>query len=86
MQEDGAEELQSLVTQMVRDHGHMLTGDSLWMALGFKSAAAFRQARLREQVGVKIFKIKHRRGAFAYTADVAAWIYQAGRSEATPQS
>ncbi len=51
-----------------------MTNPHLWRALGFLSAAAFRQEKARGTVGVRIFKIPHRRGSFAFTQEVEQWI------------
>ncbi len=69
-------ELMILTEQLSRAHGQLLTGQSLWLNLGFKNSAAFRRAKARGVLGVKIFTIPNRRGSFATTRDVAAWLLQ----------
>lgn len=62
-------------------HGPLLSSGALIGALGFRTAAAFRQARRRGQVGVRTFRIDGRRGTFALTVDVARWlVFEAGRN------
>lgn len=69
-------ELTELTEQLSRVHGHLLTGRSLWQILGFKNSAAFRQAKSRGVLGVRVFTIPNRRGSFATTREVAAWLFQ----------
>jgi hypothetical protein len=69
-------ELKELTEQLLCEHGHLLTGQSLWRALGFKSSTAFRQAKSRDVIGVKLFNIPNRRGSFVTTRGVAEWLYQ----------
>ena len=57
----------------LNNQGPFMFGPTLWRNLGFQSAAAFRQAKARNQVGIRIFKIPHRRGSFAFTHDVIEW-------------
>jgi hypothetical protein len=44
--------------------------------LGFKSTDALRQARVRQRLPVPMFMIDGRRGWFASTETVAAWLEQ----------
>jgi hypothetical protein len=55
-------------------HGPLLGGPKLIAALGLASAAALRQARRRGSVAVPVFTLPKRRGFFALTRDVAAWL------------
>jgi hypothetical protein len=55
-------------------HGPMMTGESLRVALGYPSKAAFRQAVSRKTCPIPLFSIEKRRGKFALTKDVATWI------------
>lgn len=67
-----------LVTLLERDltqlHGPMMTGDALRLALGYPSKAALRQAIARKTTPIPVFGIEKRRGKFALTKNVAAWI------------
>ena len=49
-------------------------GRSLWRALGYVSAQAFRKAVRLGTVPVSTFTIEKRRGRFAKTCEVAQWI------------
>lgn len=60
--------------QLLERYGPLLSGAALHQALGFPSAAAMRQAAIRNQVGVRLFSIPNRRGKFALTRDVAQWL------------
>lgn len=74
-----------LMTQlMLERYGVMLGGKNLWRNLGFETAEAFRKAIARQQIPVALFELPHRRGRFALTCEVAAWLManrQAVRSE-----
>ena len=63
-----------LADELLKSSGPLLTRDDLWRTLGFVSSAAFRQAKARGQLGVKVFKVPERRGTFAFTSDVADWL------------
>jgi hypothetical protein len=55
-------------------HGPLMGGDALWKALGFASAAAFRQAKRRGHVTVPLFTLPKQRGLFALTREIADWL------------
>lgn len=57
-------------------HGPVLGGEDLARALGYRSQAAFRQARRRGQVDIALFSLPNRRGVFALTCVVATWLAQ----------
>lgn len=63
-----------LYDDMVARYGLLLTGKDLLQCLGFKNAAALRQARFRGHIGVPIFSLPNRKGVFAKTKDVAEWL------------
>lgn len=54
--------------------GPLMTGESLWRALGYPSSTAFAQARRRKRLPINVFQVENRRGHFGFTADVVAWI------------
>ena len=66
-----AEELKE---DLMKLYGPMIYGKVLYMALGYGSGDAFRQAVSRKSVPVPVFPIENRRGKFALTKDVALWI------------
>lgn len=61
---------------LMREHGPILSASVAAKVLGFKSTDALRQARIRRKLPVPMFTIEGRRGWFASTAKVAAWIEQ----------
>lgn len=80
MQESTADLASRLEQQLFEKHGPLLGGTALHEVLGFKSAAALRQAALRDQIGVKLFGIANRRGKFALTLHVARWLAECAMS------
>lgn len=74
----GLDSDEPLVTLLERDltqlHGPMMTGEALRLALGYSSKDAFRQAIARKTIPIPVFGIEKRRGKFALSKDVAAWI------------
>ena len=63
-----------LAEHLVDGSGPFPTGEALWKSLGFPSAAAFRKAKERGRLGVRVFKLPDRSGTFAFTQDVAEWL------------
>lgn len=70
-----------LVEQLYEDlrarNGPILGGADLAKAMGYRSLAAFRQARRRGQVEVVLFTLPNCRGVFALGLDVARWLADA---------
>lgn len=69
--------------ELERLHGPLFGGSLLIAALGHTNAASLRQARKRGQVAVPLFTLPKKRGFFALTRDVAAWL-AAARLNADP--
>lgn len=65
-----------LASQMLEQFGPTITGTDLYIALGFKTYAAFYRSLKRREVGVSVFNLPGRRGWFALTSDVATWLTQ----------
>ena len=63
-----------VVDSLATRHGPLLGGTALWHVLGYASARAFSKAVERNTVPVTTFHIPHRRGRFAMTHDVIAWL------------
>lgn len=59
---------------LLEQHGPLMHGRDLWLTLGYVSAQAFRSAVRKGTVPVSTFTITSRRGRFAKTLDVAAWL------------
>lgn len=55
-------------------HGPIIGGAALAKALGYASTAAFRQAFRRHTVPIEVFEVPNRKGKFALTKDVNAWL------------
>jgi hypothetical protein len=75
--------INALYEDLRSQHGPILGGADLSRALGYRSLAAFRQARRRGQVEVKLFSLPNRRGVFALGIEVAQWLAKASQSPAT---
>ena len=63
-----------LETELTQQHGPMMSGEHLRLALGYPSKDAFRQAYVRKTTPIPVFTIERRRGKFALTKDVATWL------------
>lgn len=66
--------LTRLNDELSRQYGSVLGSADLVKVLGYPSAGAFRMAMVRGTVPVPLFTIPHRRGHFALTLEVAAWM------------
>lgn len=64
----------SFAAELLRAHGELLSPAVLPAVLGFSSVDAYRRALARKKLPVPVFKIEHRRGHYAFTRDVAAWL------------
>lgn len=62
--------------RLLKQYGPTLTGNDLYVALGFKTYAAFYRVFCRGELGVRVFKLPGRRGWFASTLEVADWLMQ----------
>lgn len=74
-----------VASYLLEQHGPLMCGRSLWAALGYTSAQAFRRAVRAGSVPIKTFTLEHRRGRYAKTLDVVDWLANlaaADRSEA----
>ncbi len=63
-----------LTKKMLKEFGPLMGGEDLRRALGYRTAPAFARAVRLQTLGVHVFEIPGRRGRFALTADVAAWL------------
>ena len=61
-------------TWLLREYGPLLPAGATAKILGFKSTDALKKARLARRLPFEMFTISGRRGWFASTAVVAAWI------------
>lgn len=65
-----------LQAQLFERYGPLLGGQDLRRVLGYPSAAAFRQAALRGALPVPVFNMPNRKGRFALTQEVCAWLLE----------
>lgn len=72
-----------LYDELLERHGPIIGGLDLAHAMGYRSLAAFRQARRRGQVEVQLFSLPNRRGVFALVAEVARWLANASQVNRT---
>ena len=69
-----------LINNLLDRYGPTLGGRDLYAALGFKSYAAFYRSKQRGEVGIDVFTLPGRRGWFAFTTEVAAWLIDQAHS------
>lgn len=69
-----------LANNLLDRYGPTLGGRDLYAALGFKSYAAFYRSKQRGEVGIDVFTLPGRRGWFAFTTEVAAWLINQAHS------
>ncbi len=67
--------------ELLKQFGPLIGGVDLRKALGFRSAATFQRAVREKTLKIRIFDVPGRRGKFALTADVAAWLTSVSGSE-----
>lgn len=66
--------VKELEEELTARYGPMVSNEDLRVALGYPSKEAFRQALSRKRAPVPVFSLPQRRGKFALTKDVAAWL------------
>ena len=67
-------EQNDLSATLLSIHGPVMGGAALRSALGYQSYAAFRLARAKGELGVRVFHLPKRRGVFGLTTEVATWL------------
>lgn len=68
------DETQALTARLLKAHGELIGGGDLARCLGYRTARAFQMGIQREQVPVETFTLPGRRGRYARTFQVAAWL------------
>lgn len=63
-----------LLTDLLAAHGELIGGADLAHCLGFKTPRAFQKAASARRLPVQTFSLNGRRGRFARTRDLAAWL------------
>lgn len=66
---------------LLAQYGELMTGESLRRALGYRSERTFQRAIKAKTVPVPAVALPGRRGWFARTRDVAAWLRDVARSD-----
>lgn len=69
-------QLEALHEVMLKEYGPLMGGEDLRRALGYRTWSAFSRAIRTGVPAVKVFEIPGRRGKFALTAEVAAWLVE----------
>lgn len=59
---------------LTKRYGLLVGNKELWMALGYRTPEAFRQAYGRRQLPIPVFALPSRRGKYALTRDLARWL------------
>lgn len=78
-------ETKSLDQQLLDQYGPTLGGKELYAALGFRSYSAFHRSMQLGELGINVFTLPGRRGWFALTTDVAAWLTEQAKSGTAKQ-
>lgn len=84
----GARDLATFATYeaaLTQTLGPVVGGNALSKALGYRTQAAFRKAKQRGRLPIRTFEVEGRRGRFAATSDIAAWLW-AKRACPTPST
>lgn len=79
---------EKFANQLLLQFGPVIGGNDLYGALGFKTYSAFHRGQQRGEITVNIFKLPGRRGWFALTNDLAAWLVsqaEGGRNDVLNQ-
>lgn len=83
----GARDLANFATYeaaLTHTLGPVVGGNALSKALGYRTQAAFRKAKQRGRLPIKTFEVEGRRGRFAATSDIAAWLWAKRAACPTP--
>jgi len=73
-------ETKPLDQQLLDRYGPTLGGKELYLALGFRSYSAFHRSKQLGELGINVFTLPGRRGWFALTTEVAAWLTEQSKS------
>lgn len=63
--------------ELIRLYGPVVGSKDISRILGYASPDAFRKARSRETIPIKVFRLHGRRGYFASTSEIAHWLWHA---------
>jgi hypothetical protein len=73
-------DMAAFTAELVDRHGELVSQQQLGRLLGYSNAGAIRKARERGGLPVATFFVPGRRGRFAFTRDLAAWLIELRRS------
>lgn len=62
--------------------GELVSGDALWLAIGYRTATSFRQAAHRKNIPIHVFDLPNRRGKQAFKAALDSWMSELAAREA----
>lgn len=68
------EQARALTDRLLATHGELIGGNALARCLGYRTQRAFQMGIQRGQVPVETFTLAGRRGRYARTFQVAAWL------------
>lgn len=71
--------VEQLETDLLALYGPLIGGRDLQRVLGYRTAAAFRQAIARQKLPVNVFTLPNRKGRFCLAKDIARWLAESGR-------
>jgi hypothetical protein len=60
--------------ELLEKYGELMHGKELFKILGYRNNSAFRMAKSRGTLPVKVFRIENRQGNHAFTRDVIQWL------------
>ncbi|WP_313206943.1 hypothetical protein [Stenotrophomonas sp.] len=66
----------ALQRTLFQEYGPLIGPEHLPKVLCYRSVSAFRQAMNRNTLPVRVFSVEGRKGKFAFSTDVAAWLEQ----------
>lgn len=69
-------DMAALTAELVDRHGELVSQQQLGHLLGYSNAGAIRKARERGGLPIATFFVPGRRGRFAFTRDLAAWLIE----------
>lgn len=73
-----------LKQELTREWGYVMGSEGLRLAFGFATQAALRAAIVDGRLPVRTFTLERRKGQFALTCEVAAWLASHDRPKTPP--
>lgn len=69
---------EDMTMALLEQYGPLMGGQDLWRTLGYRTWAAFARSARNGSLGVRVFTVSGRKGRFALTMEVAAWLTAVG--------